>query len=576
MGIAFGVRLLLALHLHPIILSARNYCHAVVDAILPPAAMTGTTTLTNDVSEKTIPRDGRHHHHRAIAGGTSRALAQAMLYPLDALRTLSQTRDGRTLADVGLRSLLNGCVQTSTVALFTGAFQFGLHDMFEPRLGPLASSALAATGSCLVSVPQEVVKQRLVTGVYGNFRSAVTEIWRTEGAFGFYSGWKPTMTRNVPFVVATFASRDALRSGIAGFKRRWRIGRDPGWVHDGVDLARPRTRTMPPTQTKTTMTTVAEDVGIGIASALISCVLTQPMDVVKTRMMTQAASRAIPYTTALECATSILRTEGWRRFYSGVGQRGMYMGGLWGLTFGLEPMYLTAGTAGPELCNFQGNMAAVPPSLKKIKVFLTRAEELDRDRNNPESRVVAYNARQYAVLIGIPLAGQDGEAKSCISQLLTQLEKEKDAMSVFSKDEHWKICRKVADRVFDKADAEDRAGMATKGTAKSFYAAGTFYEILQQYYGRGKEGEGDADDDATTRNKEEEEKRRVYSSQSLMSNTGVMSPQYCKSSISSTKLSKEKMADAIELTKFALAALQKGDADLGRERLEQALVLWRR
>jgi vacuolar protein sorting-associated protein VTA1 len=391
-------------------------------------------------------------------------------------------------------------------------------------------------------------------------------------------------------------------------------------------------------------------------------------------------------------------------------------------------------------------MAAVPPSLKKIKVFLTRAEELDRDRNNPESRVVAYNARQYAVLIGIPLAGQDGEAKSCISQLLTQLEKEKDAMSVFSKDEHWKICRKVADRVFDKADAEDRAGMATKGTAKSFYAAGTFYEILQQYYGRGKEGEGDADDDATTRNKEEEEKRRVYckwkatdilnaikegrtpapggfmeddskdidipsitpvgcnsssigqslppapsmpsadffneygtgevilqskindneayvappaydgyelningdptptvddgdddsgtedifipgsakaaakstnrensiffddtpppsyvrtkphyttpsfsppvaskplpppiaASQSLMSNTGVMSPQYCKSSISSTKLSKEKMADAIELTKFALAALQKGDADLGRERLEQALVLWRR
>lgn len=408
----------------------------------------------------------------------------------------------------------------------------------------------------------------------------------------------------------------------------------------------------------------------------------------------------------------------------------------------------------------------VPPSLKKIKVFLARAEELDRDRNNPESRVVAYNSRQYAVLTGIPLAGQDGDAKSCLGDLLNQLEKEKDAMSVFSKDEHWKICRKVADKVFDKANAEDRAGLATKGTAKSFYAAGTFYEILQQFYG-GKEGRredggacaGAGDDDETGGEKEEEEeeeeKRRLYCkwkatdiinaikegrtpapggyqeevsvdvdippiahagmnpppsigedlppapssmpssdyfnergsstggefgsrskriddspydmppppydgfelnlngdatpaavedvndekgdddsgtgdifipgapgsggankrtsgesniyvddvpprfhctpsfpppaatnplpplispSQSSSSNRGVMSSLFGKSSSSTStaKLSKEKMADAVELTKFALAALQKGDADLGRERLEQALGLWRR
>ena len=393
---------------------------------------------------------------------------------------------------------------------------------------------------------------------------------------------------------------------------------------------------------------------------------------------------------------------------------------------------------------------AVPPSLKKIKVFLTRAEELDRDRKNPESRVVAYNSRQYAVLTGIPLAGQDGDAKICLGQLLNQLEKEKDAMSVFSKDEHWKICRKVADRVFDKAVSEDLAGMATKGTAKNFDAAGTFYEILQQFYGEWKDD--DAGYEEATRNKEEEGKRRLYckwkatdilnaikegrtptpggfqkedesverpsmeesesyrypdippvapvgssirekhttpssdffnelgtgefispskthddapyempppayegfelslnddptpaveddesgtedeeifipgaaaktrennifvdetpppfpypreksnsttpsflppaatkplppplpppiaSSQSSSSNTGVMSSLFGKSS-PSTMLSKEKMADAVELTKFALAALQKGDADLGRERLEQALGLWRR
>jgi len=47
------------------------------------------------------------------------------------------------------------------------------------------------------------------------------------------------------------------------------------------------------------------------------------------------------------------------------------------------------------------------------------------------------------------------------------------------------------------------------------------------------------------------------------------------SSSSKKKLSKEQMGDAIELTKFAMAALQQGDSELGRERLEQALGIWR-
>merc|ERR1719491_1757665 len=56
-------------------------------------------------------------------------------------------------------------------------------------------------------------------------------------------------------------------------------------------------------------------------------------------------------------------------------------------------------------------------------------------------------------------------------------------------------------------------------------------------------------------------------------NTGVFSSLFGNSS--KKKLSKAELADAIELTKFALAALQKGDGDLGRERLEQALGVCR-
>jgi hypothetical protein len=41
------------------------------------------------------------------AGGVSRSLAQMVLYPIDAVRTLKQPRDGRTLRDVGVSALLH-------------------------------------------------------------------------------------------------------------------------------------------------------------------------------------------------------------------------------------------------------------------------------------------------------------------------------------------------------------------------------------------------------------------------------------------------------------------------------------
>jgi solute carrier family 25 S-adenosylmethionine transporter 26 len=255
---------------------------------------------------------------KVIAGGASRAIAQALLYPVDALRTLAQTRDGRTLADVGAQALVRGCAQTSSFALFTGAFQFGIFGLVNPHYGPLVASACGAAGSCLVSVPQEVIKQRLITGVYSNFREAATTIWRTEGILGFYSAWKPTVSRNVPFVITTFTCRDIMHKQLKMMKQR-RI-RNQYDINNRLDLG------------------MLDNLGIGIMSALVAGVITQPIDVIKTRMMTQAASKAVPYSSALDCALTVLRTEGWQKLYSGIGQRCIYMCGLWGLTFALEPM----------------------------------------------------------------------------------------------------------------------------------------------------------------------------------------------------------------------------------------------
>ena len=113
------------------------------------------------------------------------------------------------------------------------------------------------------------------------------------------------MSRNVPFVITTFTTMDFM-------KRRLLKNKD------------------------TTELTTLENAVIGMGSALVGGIVTQPIDVVKTRMMTQAASTAVPYTSALDCVVTVLKTEGWTKLYAGFGQRSVYMCGLWGITFAMN------------------------------------------------------------------------------------------------------------------------------------------------------------------------------------------------------------------------------------------------
>lgn len=244
---------------------------------------------------------------RVVAGGTARALSQALLYPADALRTLAQTRSGaKSLEELGAKTLVSGCATTSAFAYGIGAIQFGVIGTVTPVLGPLCASAAGAIASCVVSVPQEVIKQRLMVGIYPSFRVAVASIWRDEGARGFYTGWLPTISRNVPFVVCTFTTFAAL-------ERRCLRARD------GTTLTAP------------------EAMRIGVLSALAAGFATQPVDVVKTRLMTQAAASGCePYAGVADCVATMWRTEGPRAFYRGLGQRAAYTGPLWATQFSLN------------------------------------------------------------------------------------------------------------------------------------------------------------------------------------------------------------------------------------------------
>lgn len=114
------------------------------------------------------------------------------------------------------------------------------------------------------------------------------------------------MFRNVPFVMTTFVAMDFLKT------RRLRIKEDRDELSIGENLV------------------------IGMSSALMAGFLTQPVDVIKTRMMTQAASNQLPYKSALECLTQIVKNEGPLTLYAGLKQRSIYMCSLWGITFAMN------------------------------------------------------------------------------------------------------------------------------------------------------------------------------------------------------------------------------------------------
>jgi len=126
--------------------------------------------------------------------------------------------------------------------------------------------------------------------------------------------------------------------------------------------------------------------------------------------------------------------------------------------------------------------AEIPPTLKLITSALRRAEELEKDPNS-ESKIVAYYCRYYVVSKGSKLCSVPAiaaETKFLIEEM-GKLEKFKATSEPLTAEKGQNICKSYALSVFEKADDEDRAGAADKATAKLFYAAGTFFDILEQF-----------------------------------------------------------------------------------------------
>ncbi|CAG9467130.1 unnamed protein product [Pedinophyceae sp. YPF-701] len=242
------------------------------------------------------------------AGATAGAAVEAALYPIDTIKTrlqamrsgggiraLLQSGGGKALY-AGLWGNLAGVAPASALfmAVYEPAKNYLPAHMPEGtrHLSPMAAGALAGLASSVIRVPTEVIKQRMQTGEFKKATVALRTVAVKEGVRGLYAGYGSFLLRDLPFDALEFFAYERTRVAYREF-----VGRD---LHP------------------------AETSLIGATAGAVTGWATTPLDVLKTRLMTQGA--AGEYKGVVDCAVKIIRDEGVGAMFRGWEPRVTWIG----------------------------------------------------------------------------------------------------------------------------------------------------------------------------------------------------------------------------------------------------------
>ncbi|CAM9171814.1 unnamed protein product [Ectocarpus sp. 6 AP-2014] len=228
-----------------------------------------------------------------LSGAVAGTTVDLVLYPLDTVKTRLQATAGAKLSMNTFRGLFNGVAPAIAASAPCAAVFFGAYDSLKrvlteklPDDYASVAHAGAAAGADLaqsvVRVPFEVIKQRVQAGVDASGRAALASVMKSQGPRGLYRGWGALALRDLPFDIIEFPLYE-------WFKSEWTKVK-------GEKLA--------PWQGS-----LCGSVAGGIAAGL-----TTPLDVVKTRLMTQSPGQ---YAGIGGCLRSILKEEGPGALFAG-------------------------------------------------------------------------------------------------------------------------------------------------------------------------------------------------------------------------------------------------------------------
>ena len=298
------------------------------------------------------PRELAGHMASGVVAGTA---VEAALYPIDTIKTRLQAARGG--AAVSWRHLYKGLGGNLVGVVPACALFFAVYEPAKRALLPipgdgdgegtaahhrrtavahLAAAASAGLASSLVRVPTEVVKTRMQTGQFSSARAALRHIVTKEGrlAAGLFAGFGSFLLRDLPFDAIEFASYEQLKLAWCALSPAAPSSTPPPVIAPGG--------TNPHLEEKPRLGHVDgrarrlkqhESAVLGAVAGMVTGAVTTPLDVVKTRLMTQGAEwggtgigDGRRYRGVADCVARMVREEGVSSLLKGIQPRVTFIG----------------------------------------------------------------------------------------------------------------------------------------------------------------------------------------------------------------------------------------------------------
>jgi len=174
-----------------------------------------------------------------LAGSLAGVLTKTLVFPIDRVKMMYQTRDDRTfslgsgmrttkhiLSKIGILELWRGNFATCTKIIPYSGVSFSTFDLYHDiifsyltspfQIRVLAGSFCGIT-ACLLTYPFDLLRTQLaahwrIRSKYNNYLFGICEITRTEGFLGFFKGITPSLIGIIPYSGIQFASFHTIRS----------------------------------------------------------------------------------------------------------------------------------------------------------------------------------------------------------------------------------------------------------------------------------------------------------------------------------------------------------------------------
>ena len=241
-----------------------------------------------------------------LAGGVSGAMVELVLYPMETIKTRIQTSArlecGKErgffshVRNSSWRGLYSG-VSLNLIALPTGVIYFVIYDTINHHfqeisqksshvsLCHMGAGTIAEVATLIVRNPFEVVKQNLQLHENHTIKQEFSSVYKMRGIRGLYSGFWSYVLRECP--------TSAVQMPVYEILKKFRTSKDP-------------------------KLTFWENARNGAISAVVAAVVTNPIDVVKTHMMTSTAEKPLGM---LATFREIYRHQGFRGFFKALDLR---------------------------------------------------------------------------------------------------------------------------------------------------------------------------------------------------------------------------------------------------------------